>query len=304
MSSWGWCSTIKAQKQLHLSGFIVLIDIYSLCIFEVLAAEIMKSSDFSDMSRNPFKIIRRLRETCLLLLQDWSSAWQRLQASLVLDFFFCPDVPPKRRSIFNGPHCVISQKIELFILLVSTPRTHVIIPLYWHHCPLDALMIMNWDNFDAGFVSGVDVDYYFIRFRLLCPILKCIPLNSPRFLSGCTCKCALDICFPILQFLLYSLMFSNCLYMVMLLCTELTILVLRRFKFRCIVLNLAIWCCHVSQWLRRAFGLVIRFIGYLQVVTKNNYNTLADLQNLQSLHTILLRLLPLVFTIRFLATDL
>jgi hypothetical protein len=32
--------------------------------------------------------------------------------------------------------------------------------------------------------------------------------------------------------------------------------------------------CHVSQWLRRGFGLVNRFIGSSLVVTTNNYNTL------------------------------
>jgi hypothetical protein len=52
------------------------------------------------------------------------------------------------------------------------------------------------------------------------------------------------------------------------------------------------------------FGLEIRFIGSSSVVTKNNYNTIADLHNLQSLHTNVLRLFPLVFTNRFLATDL
>jgi hypothetical protein len=54
--------------------------------------------------------------------------------------------------------------------------------------------------------------------------------------------------------------------------------------------------CHVSQRLRRGFGLVIGFIGYLQVVTTNNYNTSADLHNLQSLHTNLLSLSALVLT--------
>jgi hypothetical protein len=52
------------------------------------------------------------------------------------------------------------------------------------------------------------------------------------------------------------------------------------------------------------FGLVIGFINCLQLVTTNNYNTVPDLNNLQSLHYNLLRLFPLVFTIRFLATDL
>jgi hypothetical protein len=33
---------------------------------------------------------------------------------------------------------------------------------------------------------------------------------------------------------------------------------------------------HVLQWLRCRFGLVIGFIGYLQVVTTINYNTVPD----------------------------
>jgi hypothetical protein len=35
--------------------------------------------------------------------------------------------------------------------------------------------------------------------------------------------------------------------------------------------------CHVSRELKTGFGLVIGFIGYLQVVTTNNYNIIADL---------------------------
>jgi hypothetical protein len=51
------------------------------------------------------------------------------------------------------------------------------------------------------------------------------------------------------------------------------------------------------------FGLVIGFINSLQVATTITYNTVPELHNLQSLHYNL-SLFPLVFTIRFLATDL
>jgi hypothetical protein len=49
---------------------------------------------------------------------------------------------------------------------------------------------------------------------------------------------------------------------------------------------------------------MIWFINNLQIVTAINYYTIADLRNLQSLHTNLLSLFLLFFTIRFLATDL
>jgi hypothetical protein len=52
------------------------------------------------------------------------------------------------------------------------------------------------------------------------------------------------------------------------------------------------------------FGLVIGFINHSQVVTTINYNAVPNLHNLQSLHYNLLNLFPLLFTIRFLATDL
>jgi hypothetical protein len=55
---------------------------------------------------------------------------------------------------------------------------------------------------------------------------------------------------------------------------------------------------------KTGFGLLIRFINHLQVVTTNNYYTIADLHNLQSLHTNLLSLFPLVITIRSVAADL
>jgi hypothetical protein len=50
------------------------------------------------------------------------------------------------------------------------------------------------------------------------------------------------------------------------------------------------------------FGLVTGFVNHLQVVTTNNYYTIADLHNLQSLHTDLLILFLLIFAIHFLAT--
>jgi hypothetical protein len=46
------------------------------------------------------------------------------------------------------------------------------------------------------------------------------------------------------------------------------------------------------------------FNNHLQVITTNNYYTIADLHNLQSLHTNLLSVFPLVFTVRYLAKDL
>jgi hypothetical protein len=50
--------------------------------------------------------------------------------------------------------------------------------------------------------------------------------------------------------------------------------------------------------------LVIGFINRLQVVITITFNTVSDLHHVQSLHYDLLSLFPLVFTIRFLATDL
>jgi hypothetical protein len=61
--------------------------------------------------------------------------------------------------------------------------------------------------------------------------------------------------------------------------------------------------CHVNQWLKTGFGLVIGFIDHLQVVTTISSYIITNLHNLQWLHTNLLSLFPLVFTVRFLATD-
>jgi hypothetical protein len=58
----------------------------------------------------------------------------------------------------------------------------------------------------------------------------------------------------------------------------------------------------IRDW--TGLGLVIGFINRLQVATTITYNTVSDLHNLQILHYNLLSLFPLVFTIRFLATDL
>jgi hypothetical protein len=53
---------------------------------------------------------------------------------------------------------------------------------------------------------------------------------------------------------------------------------------------------HVYGWLKTGLGLVLGFINNLQVVTTINSYTIVDLHNLQSLHTNLLTLFPLVFT--------
>jgi hypothetical protein len=49
------------------------------------------------------------------------------------------------------------------------------------------------------------------------------------------------------------------------------------------------------------FELITGFINNLLVVTTNNYYSITNLHNLQSLHTNLFSLFPLDFTIRFLA---
>jgi hypothetical protein len=59
-----------------------------------------------------------------------------------------------------------------------------------------------------------------------------------------------------------------------------------------------VWATETQVWIGNWI------FNNLQFVTINNYYTLADLHNLQSLHTNLLSLFPLAFTIRFLATDL
>jgi hypothetical protein len=66
------------------------------------------------------------------------------------------------------------------------------------------------------------------------------------------------------------------------------------------------YCSILSRILvtEMGFGLVFGFINRLQLATTNNYNTVPDLRTLKSLQYNLLSLFPLVFTIRFLATDL
>jgi hypothetical protein len=62
------------------------------------------------------------------------------------------------------------------------------------------------------------------------------------------------------------------------------------------VLTSLVYGCHVSQWLTRGFGLVVRLINNLQVVTTINYYTIAALHNVHLLHTNLFNLSALVFT--------
>jgi hypothetical protein len=53
--------------------------------------------------------------------------------------------------------------------------------------------------------------------------------------------------------------------------------------------------CSVFGRLETRFGLLIGFINNLQVVTTITYYTIAGLHNLQSLHTDLFSLSPLIF---------
>jgi hypothetical protein len=55
---------------------------------------------------------------------------------------------------------------------------------------------------------------------------------------------------------------------------------------------------------RMGFGLVIGFISHLQLVTTITYNTVTDFHSIKHSTPIFSVLFPLVFTIRFLATDL
>jgi hypothetical protein len=54
--------------------------------------------------------------------------------------------------------------------------------------------------------------------------------------------------------------------------------------------------CHVSQWLRSGFGLLLEFINNIQAVTAIDYYTIAASHNVQTLHTNLFSLSALVFT--------
>jgi hypothetical protein len=75
--------------------------------------------------RSPLKVNRRFRETCLLHLQGRriSRARKQREAGSKKSWFLAwlilrcwQHVSPKRRLAFNGLHCVISQKIELFVI--------------------------------------------------------------------------------------------------------------------------------------------------------------------------------------------
>jgi hypothetical protein len=79
------------------------------------------------------------------------------------------------------------------------------------------------------------------------------------------------------------------------------VLVMQIIYDKRIVRNLILWRVSVTI---DAVGLVIGVINHLQIVTTNNEYTIADLHNLQLLHTNLLTVFPLFFPVRFLVTDL
>jgi hypothetical protein len=92
-------------------------------LFEVLAAVIMKSLVFRDItSCGPSKVSRRLGEICHLHFQSRRISQAKLAACFHSDFllglFFDPeDEGMFLRNvglIFNGLHGIISQKIEFF----------------------------------------------------------------------------------------------------------------------------------------------------------------------------------------------
>jgi hypothetical protein len=56
---------------------------------------------------------KKLAWLCLLSGSCWSLAWLTLQP-----LTFSRHIPPKRRLMFNGQHGVVSQKTEVFIIIV------------------------------------------------------------------------------------------------------------------------------------------------------------------------------------------
>jgi hypothetical protein len=94
---------------------------YCCAVFEVLTAIVMKCSVFWDITPcSPLKVNWRFGEACHLHIQDRSRGiyWH---AGFLLSLFFTPKMEeicsPKRRLTCNGPHGVISQMTEFFILL-------------------------------------------------------------------------------------------------------------------------------------------------------------------------------------------
>jgi hypothetical protein len=75
------------------------------------------------------------------------------------------------------------------------------------------------------------------------------------------------------------------------------------FLIKCSISNRNKYC-HMSQWLKMGFGLVIGFIIHLQPITAMNYYTVAALHNLRSLHTNLFSLSALVWLISRSSSDL
>jgi hypothetical protein len=147
-----WKCNSRADKT---SLIILLTENNDLVGFQVFTAVVMKSNTCWDVTPcSPSKVSRRFGGTYRQLVSCtddfWSWRWRRY-------------IPPNHRFTFSGLHGVISQKLELLIM--------ILLPSW---CRLDWIHLAQDRGQWRALVNTV------IKFR--------VPWNVGKFLSGCSTR--------------------------------------------------------------------------------------------------------------------